>query len=203
MDLASFRDLLAPAGQGVLHAAEAREPREEDFLAHFQALSRDFPAELAKAALEIAILRREAALKFPQAGRMYFTREALEQASPSEVSVYRAGRYRPFAALADLGCSIGGDTFSLSATAPTIGIDLDPLRLAMASANARALGLEARVSFLRADLNASLPLAPSPGMALFFDPARRARGRRVFSVRDYLPPLTVLPGWLAHFPAAG
>ena len=203
MDLASFRDLLAPAGQEVLHAAESREPREEDFLAHFQALSRDFPAELAKAALEIAILRREAALKFPQAGRMYFTREALEQASPSEVSVYQAGRYHAFGALADLGCSIGGDTFSLSAAAPTIGIDLDPLRLAMASANARALGLEARVSFLRADLNASLPLAPSPGMALFFDPARRAGGRRAFSVREYSPPLAVLPGWLGRFPAAG
>src|SRR3970040_2456317 len=111
MDLDSFRELLTSAGQEALHVAESREPREEDFLAHFQALSRDFPAELAKAALEIAILRREAAVKFPQAGRMYFTREALEQASTSEVSVYQAGRYHAFAALADLGCSIGADTF--------------------------------------------------------------------------------------------
>jgi hypothetical protein len=203
MDLASFRELLTPAGQEVLRAAEAREPREEDFLAHFQTLSRDFPVELARAALETAILRRAAEVKFPQAGRMYFTREALEQASPSEVSVYRAGRYRPFSRLADLGCSIGGDTFHLSAAAPTVGIDIDPLRLAMASANAQALGLEARTGFLQADLNEPLPLALSKDMALFFDPARRAGGRRVFSVRDYQPPLSVLSGWLAHYPAVG
>jgi hypothetical protein len=203
MDLASFRELLTSAGQEALLAAEAREPREEDFLAHFQALSRDFPAELAKAALETAILRRAAAVKFPQANRMYFTREALEQASSAEISVYRAGRYMPFAAVADLGCSIGGDTFHFSTVAATIGIDLDPQRLALAAANARALQLQAHASFLRADLNASLPLAPSQDIALFFDPARRTGGRRVFSVRDYTPPLSISRSWLDHHPALG
>jgi hypothetical protein len=203
MDLASFRDLLTPAGQEALCAAEAREPREEDFLAHFQALSREFPPSLARAVLETAILRHEAAVKFPQAERMYFTREALEQASSSEISNYRSERYRSFALLADLGCSIGGDTFPLSEVAPTIGIDLEPLRLVIASANARALGLEARTRFTQADLNLSLPLACSQGIALFFDPARRAGGRRVFSVREYLPPLSVLHRWVETFPATG
>lgn len=203
MDLACFRELLTPAGQEALGAAESLEPREENFLAHFQNLSRVFPVELAKAALETAILRREAAVKFPQAGRMYFTRESLEQASTSQTSTYRAGRYRSFSRLVDLGCSIGGDTFHLAGIAPTIGIDLDRLRLAMATANARALGLEARASFLQADLNAALPLAHSKDLAFFFDPARRAGGRRAFSVRDYTPPLSVLFGWLAHYPAIG
>jgi SAM-dependent methyltransferase len=203
MDLESFRALLSPAGQEALRAAEARQPREEDFLAHFQALSREFPAELCKAALETAILRQEAASKFPQSRRMYFNREALEQASASEVSVYRSGRYRPFTTLADLGCSIGGDTFGLAAAAPAIGIDLDPVRLAMAAANARVLGLEARVRFLQGDLTASLPLARSPEIALFFDPSRRAGGQRVFSVRAYSPPLSILRGWLADYPALG
>ena len=114
MDPKVFRDLLSPAGQGVLRAAESGAPSEADFLAHFQQLSRKFPEELARAALEIAILRRKAAEKFPTSDRMYFTRESLEQASAQEVSEYRSQRYRPFRILADLGCSIGGDTLSLA-----------------------------------------------------------------------------------------
>jgi hypothetical protein len=58
---------------------------------------------------------------------MYFTREALEQASALEVSEYRSQRYRPFRILADLGCSIGGDTLSLAAISPTLGIDWGPV----------------------------------------------------------------------------
>jgi hypothetical protein len=203
MDLATFHTLLTPAGQQALQSAEALTPREVDFLANFQRLSREYPPELARAALETAILRREAAVKFPQAGRMYFTRAALEQASPYEVAAYRAGRFRPFTFLADLGCSVGGDTLPLAAVAPTLGIDLDPLRLAMAQANARALGLESRTWIVRADLTAPLPLHNSPDIALFFDPARRAGSRRIFSVREYAPPLACAPGWQARFPSIG
>jgi hypothetical protein len=215
VDLNSFRTLLTRAGQEALQAAQALEPKESNFLRDFSALSRHFPAELARAALETAILRREAAAKFPFAGSMYFTREALEQASSFEVSNYRAKRFRPYKRLADLGCSIGGDTLALAKAAPTLGIDLDPLRLAMAQANLDALGLGERSSFIQADLTAPLPLSPAPlhsrspappltqSLALFFDPARRAAGRRIFSVRDYRPPLEIVQGWLPHVPALG
>jgi hypothetical protein len=103
----------------------------------------------------------------------------------------------------DLGCSVGGDTLALAALAPTLGIDLDPLRLQMARANMKALGLAGRTAFVQADLSAHLPLHPSAELALFFDPARRAAGRRVFSVRDYHPPLDVVQGWLPDHPALG
>lgn len=203
MDLASFRLLQTPAGQDALSVACALEPREVDFLRHFATLSRRFPAGLARAALETAILRRSAAVKFPLAERMYFTREALEQASGYEVSGYRARRFHDFARLLDLGCSIGGDTLALAQVAPTLGVDLDPLRLAIASANLDALGLSGRARFVQADLAAGLPVMAGDRLGLFFDPARRAAGRRKFSVRDYHPPLGVIQAWLLRTPALG
>jgi len=211
MDVSTFRDLQTPSGQEVLQAAQALVPREADFLAHFTALCRQYPAPLARAALETAILREKAGVKFPQASQMYFTREALEQATGSEVSAYRAERYRPYSLVVDLGCSIGGDTLALAKAAPVIGIDIDPLRLVMAGANLGAAGevnpgLADRVLFVLADITSPLPLSPisSPlSCALFFDPARRSGHRRAFSVDDYAPPLAIIQEWLPHYPALG
>jgi hypothetical protein len=142
---------------------------------------------------------------------MYFTREALEQASAYEVSAYRAERYRPYDFIADLGCSIGGDTLALAGAAPVLGLDIDPLRLAMAGANlCAASGVNPfrsdRNLFILADLTASLPFSPSSlpsSSALFFDPARRSAHRRAFSVHDYHPPLSIIREWLPFFPALG
>ena len=201
MDLAHFYDLLTPLGQKALAAATALQPTEKEFLAHFQNLSKQFPREIARSALEIAILRAEATDKFPQATKMYFTREALEQASSYEVSTYRAERYRGYEQIADLGCSIGGDTLALSRVAPTVGVDLDPVRLAMAAANVKALGLSA--GFIQTNLLTSFPCLPYPQVSLFFDPARRMNGRRIKSVKKYIPPLNVVGDWLSYFPAIG
>lgn len=207
MDLESLRELLSPTGQEALKDAADLAPREADFLRNFSALSSRYPPRLARAALETAILRREGLSKFPAAGQMYFTRPALEQASSSPVASYRAGRFAPFEAAFDLGCSVGGDTFALAHQTFTIGVDRDPLRLAMAQANARSLGLGERVEFIYADLTHPLPLAlvgsPPDKFALFFDPARRRGRRRIFSVRDYSPPLGVVENWLPVCPALG
>lgn len=199
MDLETFRSLLTPVGQDALRAAEALAPREEQFLRHYQQLKPHFPDELAKAALEIAILREEAVVKFPQAGAMYFTRQALEQASAYAVSSYRAQRYRAFPRVFDLGCSIGGDTLALAEVTYPVGVDADELRLAMASANLKALGLPG--AFVRADLTIPLPWQ-SKG-AIFFDPARRSQGRRIYHVEEYHPPLSTVNAWLGDFPAIG
>jgi hypothetical protein len=217
MDAATFRSLQTSSGQEVLQSAQALAPREADFLTHFTVLCRRYPAELARAALETVLLREKAVVKFPHAQQMYFTREALEQASAGEVSAYRAERYRPYNPIVDLGCSIGGDTLSLAGAAPTLGIDIDPLRLAMAEANMRVdsaanHGLADRTLFILADLTAPLPLSPESSFArspsplsgaLFFDPARRSGYRRIFSVKDYLPPLSIIREWLPYFPALG
>lgn len=201
MDLATFHTLLSPLGQAALAAATDRAPAEETFLAHLQPLQKRYPAELAKAALETAILRAKAAVKFSRAGAMYFTREALEQASGERISRYRAARYAGYAHVADLGCGIGGDSLGLaSAGVAVTGVDQDELRLAMAAENLAAYGLRERATWLAADLTT----LPWPGAAaFFFDPARRAGGRRKFSVRDYAPPLSQALAWLEHAPAGG
>lgn len=208
MDLQSFHSLLTTPGQAALQTAQELQPREEDFLQHLQTLERRYPLELARSALEIAILRKEALRKFSKPEHLYFTREALEQASSEPVASYRALRYRSFRRVVDLGCSVGVDTLALAASTQAIGLDRDPLRLSMAQANARALGLSQQAAFLQADLHASLPFrvffAPSADRpALFFDPARRSSGGRIFSVEDYSPPLSSILGWLESYPAAG
>jgi SAM-dependent methyltransferase len=200
MDLVQFGDLLTPTGQEALRTACDLQPREEDFLALFSKLSKRYPADLARSALETAILRREAGRKFPFADQLYFTREALEQATAWEVSTYRAERYRGTAHVLDLGCSAGGDTLALAQVAAATGIDLDPLRLGMAKANLSAIRLEA--AWIRADLRQPLPIS-SANTALFFDPARRTQGRRTYSVNAYQPGLGILHHWLATFPALG
>ncbi len=203
MLLPEFQSLLTPAGEQALRSAASLQPIEAGFLAGFDALSRRYPPSLARAALEIAILRREAEAKFPQAGRMYFTRPALEQASSHAVAAYRAQRFAGFDRLLDLGCSVGCDTLALAASAPTTGIDNDGLRLAMARANLQALAPGGRAGFIQADLLDPLPLRLSPNTGLFFDPGRRKDERRIFSVRHYQPPLEIIRGWGAPRCALG
>lgn len=205
MNLEEFRSLLSSRGQEALRLAMALAPREEDYLRNFQELSRKFPPDLARASLEIAIQRRSAAVKFPFADQLYFSREALEQASSWDVAIYRAQRLSGFERLLDLACSAGGDTLALAAATPgfehVIGIDIDPMRLAMAQANLAALGLQERVDLLLADLRRPLPFLNGGNTAIFFDPGRRAGGRRLHSVDHYQPPLAVVRTWLADVPA--
>jgi SAM-dependent methyltransferase len=203
MNMSQLHALLTPEGQQALQAAMLLKPREVDYLRYFQELSRKFPPDLAQPALEAAILRSEASTKFPFARQLYLVREALEQASAWAVAEYRARRYAPFGTLLDLGCSIGGDTIALAQVAPTIGVDRDALRLALARANLTALGLADRITLLQADLANPLPFRLPRHTAVFFDPARRSQGRRVYSVRNYRPALSVLKDWLAHTPAIG
>lgn len=195
--------MLTPFGQAMLQEALAMHPSESTFLSNFTILNRKYPADLARAVLETAILRRQAATKFPQADQMYFTREALEQASSSVIAAYRAERFRGFSHLVDLGCSLGSDTLALSNLAPTLGIDLDPLRLAMAQENLIASGQGFDAQFIQADLTAALPLGHQTDTGLFFDPARRSGSRRAYSIHHYQPPLSIVDRWLPHFPALG
>jgi SAM-dependent methyltransferase len=134
---------------------------------------------------------------------MYFTRPALEQASAEIVSRYRARRYQAagLETVADLGCGIGGDALALADRGMVIGVDKKPVRLAMAQANVAAYGSGAAFQPLEADLNELKPLDVS---AVFADPGRRdERGKRIYSVSDYRPPLDVLLAWRARVPEMG
>ncbi len=203
MDAAIFRALLTPEGQRTLAAAEALLASGSAALTALTRLRREVPPALAAAAWEQATLRRRAAAsgKFARAARMYFTRDALEQATGEAIAQHRARRYAPFGPLADLACGIGGDALALAEAHTVLAVDRDPLRLAILRENARVHGLERRILPVRADL---LQFAPPRVDALFCDPGRRtADGRRVFSVAAYQPPLARLLGWRATVPALG
>lgn len=198
MDLPTFERLLSPAGQAVLSAAASLQPTEETFLACLTRLQKEWESALAKAALETVILRARARAKFTRAQAMYFTREALEQASGEIIALYRAARYANYARINDVACGLGGDAIGLSAVARVTLIDRDPLRLALARANLAVYGRTAEA--VHADV-LQTPLLPAE--AIWFDPARRAGGRRQFSVRGYEPPLAIINTWLPHTPALG
>ena len=152
--------------------------------------------ELGPLALEQAVLKERARRKHPLGDRLWWTAEALEQASSYDVATHRAQRFAGSDRVLDLCCSVGGDLLPLAAVAPVVGVDLDETRLLFAQANAAVVGVD--VSLVRADVTRLQPVG-----AVFADPARRSDGRRRFDPRAYTPSLDHVLGWLPHVEALG
>jgi len=184
VDLDAFRWLLTEAGQRLLvSAAEAGE----DPLASQRVLRRTASPEHVAAAVTQVQLRRRAEVKFADlAALMYFTPEGLEQATRLSVATHRASRARAAgtSTLIDLGCGIGGDLVAFARAGMTCaGVDLDPVRVAVAEANLEALGLGGAVTV--ADATA---VDTTPFDIVYADPARRSAAGRSFDVDEWMPP---------------
>ena len=200
MDCEAFAELLAPRGQQALQAAMAAGLQEKNLLPDLERLRKEYGNGLARAAVEMALLRTRAASKFSQAQEMYFTRDALEQASGERISSHRAQRFADCASVGDFGCGIGGDLISLAARTNATGIERDAVRAAMATENLRVCRVNGCASVLAADLaECSWPDVA----ALWCDPARRENGRRIFSVRNYQPALPTVLEWQKRVPNLG
>lgn len=188
MEIAAFRALFTPAGQRLLATACA-DYDEAKLVTLGTALRREHPAELVAAALTQAELRRRAHAKFgADADAMYFTPDGLEQATRTVVAAHRADRFAPLRpdSTVDLGCGIGGDLLALArAGIDVTGIDLDPLRVAVANANLDALGLTASARARTGDAEQTDLGAYD---TVFADPARRSDRGRVFNPDAYRPP---------------
>lgn len=198
LSLETLDALLTPRGQEALAAASALPATDATLLGDIEVLRASYGAELGAAALETIRLRRRARAKFSRADRMFWTREALEQASGEAVARHRAKRFVGMAAVWDICCSAGGDTIGLLGSGASVtGLDLDPLRLRMAQLNCEAYGVAGAARWQHGDAAA---WRPPRGAAVFFDPARRQTRRgtsaRVFRPREYAPPLDVIDGWL-------
>lgn len=197
MDLDAFRWLLTDAGQRLL--ARATEVGDADPLRAQETLRRepDADAERAAAALTQVGLRRRAAEKFgDDAARLYFTPDGLEQATRRPVAAHRAARLAAFRAdsLVDLGCGIGGDLMAAAAVGVTcVGVDRDPVRVAVAEANLAALQLSGAVGVAEVT-----DVDLSPFAVAFADPARRTSAGRTFDVDAWSPPWTFVQGLLAR-----
>lgn len=192
-------DFLASSeGDNLLARLANEDLSEANTLRLVTRLRKDNPAEQVRAALEMARLRVKGAEKFGEdAGRMFFTREALEQASDPLIRGYRAGKIlsshsesKPLK-LIDACCGIGADALAFAHSGmDVIGLDMDAVRVEIARHNAAILGLKAQ--FEVADIRDGLP----DGDVAFFDPARRDElGNRIFNVEMYQPPLSTIRSW--------
>lgn len=189
MDLETFGWLLTDDGQSLLATAESAyaEHQGDPVRAASQVRRHEADADRAAAALTQSRLRSLAAAKFgADAARMYFTPDALEQATRAPVARHRASRLALAApaSVIDVGCGIGGDLIAFARAGLTVaGVDLDPVRVAIAEANLAALDLGGAVAV--AD---GTTLDLSGFGAVFADPARRGQRGRVFDVDGWTPP---------------
>ena len=200
MELETFRWLLTPDGQRLLvRAQEVLTQADGDPLRAADGVRRlagqagqgtaAVSADRAAGALTLVRLRERAAAKLgADAERMYFTSEALEQATRTRVAAHRAARVAAAdpPSVVDLGCGVGGDLIAFARAGLTAaGVDADPLRAEMAAANLAALGLPGAT---RAADVTTLDL--SPFAVVYADPARRSARGRSFRVEDWAPPWT-------------
>lgn len=158
-------------------------------------LRRSLTARQAGAVLTTLQLRKKAAAKFPAHGeRLLFTAAGLQQASGRLARQYRA-RQLESSRLLDLCCGIGADSLAFAASRrEVLGLDIDPVHIAIARHNASALQPWAR--FELCDIREGIPAGYD---AIFFDPARRDdSGRRIQHVEAYVPPLSLARQWAAR-----
>jgi len=194
VDLDAFRWLLTDDGQRLL--AEAVEAGD-DSLATLTRLRRRAAPDHVAVALTQATLRVKARDKFGEdADRMYFTPDGLEQATRQRVAEHRAARLvaASAATLIDLGCGIGGDLVATARAGLTCaGVDLDPVRVAVAEANLAALGLPGAVQVADATT-----LNTAGFDVAFADPARRSARGRTFDVDSWTPPWSFVESLLTR-----
>lgn len=195
MDLATFEQLMTPGGQLLLSEVAARAGIESD-LGLGTRLRRTYVPELVAAAVTQNHLRGRAVAKFgPDATRMYFTHDALEQSTRLSVASHRASRLAATGATAvvDLGCGIGGDLVALARAGLDVrGVERDPVRAAIAAANLQALDLTGEVVCADAQ-----QVEVRPDEVAFIDPARRDARGRTFSTADLQPPWELVRQLLA------
>lgn len=193
MDVGTFERLLGERGQQLIAEITERAGIESD-LALGTRLRTRHDVDLVAAAVTQAHLRGKARAKLgADATSMYFTHEALEQATRATVAAHRATRMATAgASLVDLGCGIGSDLVAAARAGLRVhGVDTDPLRVQMAAANLAALGLSGS-----AEMADATSLDRGPYDLAFVDPARRGTRGRTFDPRSFAPDWDFVAGLL-------
>lgn len=166
--------------------------------ARLRKLFPDVPPAFLAAAVELAEARERGKGKFARAGEMFFTREALEQATGEEAAKHRAERFRGLGTVCDACCGIGGDAVALGAAAERIiCVDRDPARLLFCAENMRLHGIVAEMT--EGDI-ICLSGVFKECDALFIDPSRRSGGKRTWDPFAMEPPLEWVEELLAKVP---
>jgi hypothetical protein len=177
--LDDYRWLMGPDGRRWLGELG---PKTSATPAVISALRRELSANRVHLLLEQFELRRHARRKFPQADSMFFTRQALEQATDHWIARYKARRLGSRKAI-DLCCGMGGDLQALAERGEATGVDRDAVLALLASCNAP----QADVVCDDVTTWMSKPGLFDDGAAWHIDPDRRARGRRTTWAAGYEP----------------
>lgn len=195
MDVETFRRLLTEPGQALLAEIAQRAGVESDH-ALGSRLRTVHDGDFVAAAVTQNHLRGLARTKFgDDAARMYFTHDALEQATRASVATHRAQTLRSLGAdaVVDLGCGIGSDLIAFARAGIAVrGVDIDPVRVEIARANLAALALPGTV-----EVGDATTATVAEDEVAFFDPARRTARGRVFRLDGLTPPWDLVAQRLA------
>ena len=192
------RWLLSETGRAVLAEAAALRADNVETLTALTRLRRAVGPDQAAAAWDMAEARERGQVKFGQdAARMFFVREALEQASSRRAAAYHARRFvqAGVTQVADTCGGIGGDALAFARAGLRVTLyEQDAARALFAGENARAVGMAERIAVVQADVTT----VTMDAEAVWFDPARRAAHGRVGNPEDGQPPLSTLRHWQAQ-----
>ena len=192
-ELDDFRWLVSPAGCDAIQSA-GDLVAQHDLVATATRLRRHLTAAQSNLVLQQVELRQRGRQKFSAAQRLFFSDQALQQASSDSLASYKAARFPNDRPVHDLCCGIGGDLFSLARRGPTVGVERDPAIAMLAAANCEALGLtNAQVEQRDAT---QIPFCEMP--LVHIDPDRRAHGRRTTTVAFHEPGVAFLDALLNH-----
>jgi hypothetical protein len=191
VDLTSqgVRFLQSPRAQAELRELAGTTLTPQGHLAAVMKLRERYTPQEAGWLLHQAVLQAKAGDKFGTPQRCLLLEEALQQASSLAMSGYHAQQFRQFGSVADLGCGIGGDLLAFAGMIPAVtGVELDPIRAALARYNVINHGFGSTVQVLEGDWT----MMRLDTEAAFIDPARRIDGRRVFSLQAMIPPIALI-----------
>lgn len=189
LSLEDIAFLQSEDAQETLHHLSGENLSPATTLKWITTLRKMFTLDQASALLTTAQLRQNAITKFPEnASQMLFTDDALQQASDFHIRKYRASLISG-KKLLDVCCSIGSDAISYAQSGnEVLGLDIDPVRIAIAEHNASVC--DTLATFSVQDVT---QMIPDDADMIFFDPARRTQdGNRIFDVNDYIPPLSLI-----------
>lgn len=199
MTLDDLDFLTSARGEDILTHLAGCDLSPQAHLGLVSKLRKDYTMTEVSCALTLAETRIRAVRKFgDKAHQLFFTPDALEQASDPRIRAYRAGRFE-HQHVTDFCCGVGADSFALAHHAESVfGIDNDPLRVAMARLNAEILGIQ-NIELILDDVT-TCDLTSNG--TFFYDPARRDEtGGRLFGVEHYIPPLSTIRRWDGYFGA--
>ena len=184
MNREEFLQLLSKEGQSLL--AQIDYSTKLDIVKTITTLrAQGHDPALIAIALTQAKLRKRAEAKFGEfAQRMFFTEDALEQASRLQVAALHANRFKQanITQIADLGCGIGAESLAFASLDLRVSAyEIDEVTSAIAAYN---LAIFENVEVKNEDVT---KLDLTKHQALFFDPARRNSKARLFNPQDFAP----------------